>query len=150
MDDIQKILRGTGEVLAKIFSGKELRDDFFTQIQFLEPNDIHAKAEELVHAGKLSEAEDFLFSNLEVNYTPELFYLGQELIEKILAYDDARLEGCGYSRDEVLKWQADWAALYVELDGFDSGVKQAAVFPKKKKKKGKKGSEGLEVASEKL
>jgi len=111
MDDIQKILRGASAVLAKIFTGKEVKTDIGEHIQFLEPEDFFAIAELLVDQGKFTDAEDFLFMQIGRSYTDELYNLGLHLVEKVLTFTDERLKENDYSLEEAQGWHKDWLAL---------------------------------------
>ena len=135
MDDITKILQGAGEVLAKIFTGKELKNDLFAEFENIEPEDIYTISMALVAEGKFNEAEDFLFANIEKNYTNELFVLGESLIQSVIDLGDERLKANDYSLEDAESWQADWAKLYTPLEDFTSDGKVAPNFPKKKGKR---------------
>jgi len=137
MDDIQKILNKGGAVLAKIFSGKELKNDLIVDFEYLEPTDIYAIAMGLVAEQKYSEAEDFLFTQIEKNYTSELFLMGESLIESVIALGNEKLSLADYSLEDALSWQTDWSKLYVPLDTFEN--RDARIAPDfSNKKKGKK------------
>ena len=135
MDDIQKLLNRGGAMLAKIFSGKELKEDFIVDFEFLEPADVYTIAQGLVSSGEYSKAEDFLFYQIEKDYTNELFLLGEELIDKIIDMGDATLQEGDYSLAEAEQFKQDWLKLFVPVDNLNSGEKVDPVWKTKKAKK---------------
>ena len=136
MDDIQKILNRGGAVLAKIFTGKELKHDLIEELEELEPSEIYTIALAMVANKQFSKAEDFLFKHIEKDYTAELFSLGALLIEGIVALGDEVLVEGEYSLEDALAWQADWEKLFVPLDDFDHRHdRQTPVFTGKKAQK---------------
>jgi len=111
MDDIQKIIQGGAKVLAKIFTGKELKEDLPVHINMLESEDIFAIAEGLAEDKRFSECEDYLFYYLEQDYDDALFNLGLSLIERIEKMDDNFLKENNYSKKEAINFKNDWLKL---------------------------------------
>ncbi|MCL2847863.1 MAG: DUF6483 family protein [Firmicutes bacterium] len=136
MDDIQKILQKGGAVLAKIFTGKEIKNELIAEFEELEPTEIFTIALGLIAEEKYSECEDFLFKHIEKDYTDELFRLGKAIIENVVSLGDDVLQEGDYSLEDALAWQADWIKLHVPLDNFENrDERQNPNFTGKKAKK---------------
>jgi len=108
MDDIQKIIQGGARVLAKIFTGKELKEDMPVHINLLDSEDIFAIAEGMVEDKKFSECEDFLFYHIDKDYTDALYNLGLSLFERIESIDNKILKENDYSKKEATSAKTDW------------------------------------------
>ena len=108
MDSIQKMLHGIGAVLAKIFTGKEIKTNFEFILQDLEPENIYAIAEYLVEAKKFNDAEDFLFKAWEKEGTEELYDVGLMVIDKMIKMGKQELEENGYTLKEAKQLRLDW------------------------------------------
>jgi len=108
MDDIQKMLHHAGKVLAKMLTGKEIKDEFATVVELLNAEDIIAIAEGLLQEKRFSECEDFMFFSIERNYSAELYNLGTHLAERVIAMDEDFLKTNGYSQEEAKSWLKDW------------------------------------------
>jgi len=134
MDDIQKLTKGIGSVLAKIFSGKQAKgSNFFYELSELEPEEMYAMALNYIEAKELSKAEDFLFESMSVNPNEFLYNGGLEIVENLLLLNNSQIKELGYTKEELLSWQSDWIALKPEKweENLDSRV--APNFPKKEK-----------------
>jgi len=108
MDDIQKMLHHAGKVLAKMLTGKEIKDEFASVVELLNAEDIIAIAEGLLQEKRFSECEDFMYFSIERNYSAELYNLGTHLAERVVAMDSELLEQNNYSTQEAKAWLKDW------------------------------------------
>jgi len=108
MDDIQKLLHHAGRILAKVFTGKEIKNEFASQLELLESEDILAIAEGLIEEKRYSDCEDFMFFSIERNYSTELYNMGEHLAERVEATDEEKLQTSSYSQADASRWLADW------------------------------------------
>ena len=107
-DDVQKMLNAAGRILAKIFTGKELKQEMAEQIQLMDSEDILAIAEGLLDEKRFSYCEDFMFFAIARNYSSELYNMGEHLAERIASIDKQILLDNDYSIEEANGWLADW------------------------------------------
>lgn len=100
-DYIMRIVRDLVRVLAKLLLNKdmvnyELPDEGnYTQTDFL-----HRQLLELISQGKINEAENLLFEELEPE-NKKYMELALDFYERLNNLDDEYLENNGYSREEI-------------------------------------------------
>lgn len=72
---------------------------------------LYGRLNALVRDGKLNEAEDLLFENMEPSNTRYL-ELAVDFYSRLNAMSDEQLEACDFSREEVNEGLHDAAALF--------------------------------------
>lgn len=74
-------------------------------------NELYIYLKSLVDDKKINEAENYLFERLEENNKKD-FFAGMSFYKYLNEKDDAFLEECNYSRDEIVEGMADISRMY--------------------------------------
>ncbi|MCL2752367.1 MAG: DUF6483 family protein [Firmicutes bacterium] len=115
MDIIEQLINGTAKVLAKILTGAEAKNELFFETEELSPRDMHYIVHALISQNRLDEAENYMFAQLELAPSLELFRIGLDAYARLAAMSDSELTTGNFTRGEVARGLADWQKLGKEL-----------------------------------
>jgi len=115
MDVIEQLIEGTGKVLAKMFTGKVLKNEYLEQIQNLNPQDYFVLIEILYIQNRFCEIEDMLFSLMDINPSLELFEMGKSIIDRLSNISGQRLAESDFTKKDIEQWKNDWLKFEVNF-----------------------------------
>lgn len=109
-DYILKTIRIIIRTLAKILFGSEVVD-YKADVDKTPVDYLHLDLLALINQGKINEAEDLLFKNLDCNDV-EYMKMGLDFYDRLNTMDEDELEDADFSRVEVLDGLKDLSEIY--------------------------------------
>lgn len=101
MDDIQKILKGVGDITAFLMGKKNPANEIIVYDEIVSSHELYKIIFQLLEEGEICKAEDALFLALEKEINDTKFAVGEEFYNTVGAYSDEELQKKGFSREEV-------------------------------------------------
>lgn len=111
-DWIMRQVEGIIKTLAKILLNKDVIDYEVTINKSISAADnLHLKLADLVNNGKINEAENILFEEIDIN-DKRYLELALDFYSKLNRLDENSLENSGFSRNEIEEGLKDVASIF--------------------------------------
>ena len=99
------------QVIARMLNKEEIFYSVSGQATYVHTDMLHARLMELLMDGYINEAENFLFENIRMGHSEDL-WVAADFYERLNAMSDTYLQAHDFSRDELKAGLEEIMALY--------------------------------------